>query len=156
MSDGYRRDLELAPGAGFRLRRRLTARLLLALLALAAVGWGLFDLSVGNWFVGLATIALAVAFMVQIARAELESFSFDGGLVHRSFRKFRFEEERLEARRIRGVQVAFVGRRARAWVELTDGDEVPLVEGDEREVRRIADRLAGFLELTAAGPRALH
>lgn len=156
MSEAFRHDLELAPGAGFRLRRRLIARLFSFLLALAAVGWGAFDLWIGYRIVGLATISLAAAFIVQLASAELESWRFDGALVHRSFRPFHFEEERLEARRIRGVQVAFVGRRARAWVELTDGDEVPLVEGDEREVRRIADRLAGFLALTSAGPRALH
>jgi hypothetical protein len=157
MSEGYRRDLELAPGAGFRLRRRFTARLFSALLALAALGWGALDLSIGYRWVGVATIALAAAFVVQLAYSELESWRFDGGLVHRSFRPFHFpfhfEEERLPLRRIRGVQVAFAGRRARAWVELTDGDEVPLVEGDEREVRRIADRLA---LLVADRPEVLH
>jgi hypothetical protein len=67
MSDGFRRDLTLAKGAGFRLRRRLSARIFSALLALAAFGWGA-------------------------------------------------------------------------------GEEVPLVEGDELEVRRIAERLAGSLK----------
>jgi hypothetical protein len=153
MSEGYRRDLELAPGAGFRLRRRFTARLFSALLALAALGWGALDLSIGYRFVGVATIGLAAAFVAQLAYVELESWRFDGALVHRSFRPFHFEEQRLPLRRIRGVQVAFAGRRARAWVELNDGDEVPLVEGDEREVRRIADRLS---LLVAERPEVLH
>ncbi len=153
MSDGFRRDLELAPGAGFRLRRRLGARIFSALLALAAIAWGAFDLWIGYRFVGAATVALAVAFVVQLFFAELESWRFDGALLHRGLRGLRFEETRLEARRIRGVQVAFVKGRARAWVETLDGEEVPLVEGDEREVRRIADRLSALM---AERPEVLH
>lgn len=139
MSDGFRRDLELAPGAGFRLRRRLSARIFSALLALAAIAWGAFDLWIGRRFVGAATIALAVAFVVQLVLAELESRRFDA--------------KRLDLKRIRGVQVAFVQGRARAWIEMLDGDEVPLVEGDEREVRRIADRLSALM---ADRPEVVH
>src|SRR5205807_6087160 len=87
MSEGFRRDLELAPGAGFRLRRRLSARIFSALLALAAIGWGAFDLSIGYRFVGAATIALAVAFIVQLVYAELDSW--------------RFENAELRSRRLR-------------------------------------------------------
>ncbi len=37
MSEGFRRDLELAPGPEFRLRRRPVARLVSVLLVLAAL-----------------------------------------------------------------------------------------------------------------------
>jgi hypothetical protein len=155
-SDGFRRDLTLAPGAGFRLRRRLSARIFSALLALAAIGWGLFDLWIGNRFVGAATIALAVAFVVQLVQAELDSWRFEAGkVVRRTFalRELRFRELRLEAREISGVQVAFGKGLARAWIETRAGEEVPLVEGDEREVRQIAERLAGTLK---EPPAVLH
>src|SRR5262245_42525216 len=128
MSDGFRRDLELAPGAGFRLRRRGSARIFSILLAIAAIGWGVFDLSLGYWFVGGATIALAVAFIVQMVQAELDSWRFESRqAVHRTWRG----EQRIDARKIAGVQVEFAGGRARAWIELRDGGQVPLVEGDE-------------------------
>lgn len=159
MSSAFRRDLELAPGAGFRLRRRLAARVFSTLLALAAIGWGAFDLWAGFRIVGAATIALAAAFVVQLVQAELDSWRFDGvQAVHRGLRGLRFEETRFEVRQIRGVQVRFVKGRARAWIELNDGGQVPLVEGDEPSVRRIADRLSASLQLASAiaAPRALH
>lgn len=146
MSDGFRRDVELAPGPGFRLRRRLSARIFSALLALAAIGWGLFDLSIGYRFVGAATIALAVAFVVQLVRAELDMLRFENAALRsRSFA--------VPARDIRGVQVEFVKGRARAWAELRDGRQLALVEGEEREVRRIAERLSGVI---ARPPEVLH
>ncbi|MCA1828170.1 MAG: hypothetical protein ABR567_02685 [Myxococcales bacterium] len=146
MSEGFRRDLELAPGGGFRLRRRLSARIFSALLAFAAIAWGAFDLSIGYRFVGAATIALAVAFVVQLVWAELDSWRFEDA-------ELRSRRLRLPARKIRGVQVEFVKGRARAWVELRDGGQVALVEGDEAEVRRIADRLSGMI---ASRPEVLH
>src|SRR5262245_6490094 len=133
MSDGFRRDLELAPGKGFRLRRRLSARIFSALLAFAAIGWGAFDLSIGYRAVGIATIALALAFVVQLVWAELDSWRFENA-------ELRSRRVRVPARQIRGVQVEFVRGRARASVELRDGGQIALVEGDEAEVRRIADR----------------
>lgn len=138
MSDGFRRDLTLAPGAGFRLRRRLSARVFSALLAVAAIAWGLFDLSIGYRFVGAATIALAVAFVVQLVWAELDDWRFEDA-------ELRSRRLRVPAQDIRGVQVEFVKGRARAWVELRDGGQIALVEGDEREVRQIADRLVGMI-----------
>ena len=156
MSDGFRRDLTLAPGAGFRLRRRLSARIFSGLLALAAFGWGVFDLWVGNRFVGAATIAVAFAFMVQLVQAELDSWRLEAStIVRRSFslRGLRFHETRYQAREIKGVQVAFTKGFARAWIETRAGEEVPLVEGDELEVRRIAERLAGSLK---ESPPTLH
>jgi hypothetical protein len=156
MSDGFRRDLTLAPGTGFRLRRRLSARIFSTLLALAAVGWGIFDLRVGNRFVGAATLALALAFVVQLVQAELDSWRFEAGtVVRRTFllRELRFHEKRLAAREISGVPVAFVKGAARAWIETRAGEEVPLVEGDEREVRHVAERLSGMLQ---PAPTVLH
>jgi len=146
MSDGFRRDLELAPGGGFRLRRRLSARIFSALLALAAVAWGAFDLSIGYRIVGAATIALAVAFIVQLAYAELDSWRFEDA-------ELRSRRLRLPARKIRGVQIEFVKGRARAWIELRDGGQVALVEGDEVEVRRIAGRVVGVI---AQRPAVMH
>ena len=146
MSEGFRRDLELAPGGGFRLRRRPSARIFSALLALAAIGWGAFDLSIGYRFVGAATILLAVAFIVQLVYAELDSWRFEDA-------ELRSRRLRLPARKIRGVQVEFVKGRARAWIELRDGGQVALVEGDEVEVRRIADRLVGVI---AQRPEVMH
>jgi len=156
-ADGFRRDLTLAKGAGFRLRRRLSARIFSALLALAAIGWGLFDLWIDKRFVGAATIGLAFAFVVQLVQAELDSWGFEAGkVVRRTFalRELRFRELRLEAREISGVQVAFAKEGlARAWIETRAGEEVPLVEGYEREVRQIAERLAGALK---EPPALLH
>jgi len=146
MSDAFRRDLELAPGAGFRLRRRLSARIFSALLALAAIGWGAFDLAIGYRVVGAATIALAVAFIVQLVWAEMDSWRFEGA-------ELRSRRVRVPARQIRGVQVEFVKGRARAWVELRDGGQLALVEGDEADVRRIADRLSGVI---VQRPEVLH
>src|SRR5438105_15839256 len=109
MSDGFRRDLELAPGAGFRLRRRLSARVFSGLLAVAAIGWGAFDLSIGYRFVGAATMALAIAFVTQLVYAELDRWRFENS-------ELRSRRLRLPARDIRGVEIEFVQGRARAWI----------------------------------------
>ena len=146
MSEGFRRDLELAPGKGFRLRRRLSARIFSALLAFAAIAWGAFDLSIGYRVVGLATIALALAFVVQLIWAELDAWRFENA-------ELRSRRVRVPVRQIRGVQVEFVKGRARASIELSGGEQLPLVEGDEAEVRRIADRLSGMI---ARPPEVLH
>lgn len=150
----YRRDLELAPGSGFRLRRRLSARIFSGLLAVAAVCWGCFDLTSGHPWVGAATLALAVAFVAQLVRAELEGWRFEEtAVVRRMLTLQGVQEERLPAREIRGVHVAFAKGRARAFIETLAGEEVPLVEGDEREIRRIADRLSAAL---STDPRVVH
>ncbi len=67
--------------------------------------------------------------------------------------ELRFRELRLAASEISGVQVAFARGVARAWIETRAGDQLPLVEGDEREVRQIAERLSGSLK---EAPRTLH
>jgi hypothetical protein len=142
----YRRDLELAPGTEFRLRRRLSARVFSGLLALAAVIWGGYDLGVGRPWVGAGTLALAVAFMLQLTQAEIDSWRFEERAVVRRLLTLRgLTEERLHATEIRGVHVAFEKGRARAFIETMDGEEVPLVEGKEAEVRRIADKLNAAL-----------
>jgi hypothetical protein len=142
----YRRDLELAPGPGFRLRRRLSARIFSALLAVAAVCWGAFDLTSGHPWIGAATLALAAAFVVQHLRSEVDTFRFEQtAVVRRMLTLHGLREERLAATDIRGVHVAFAKGRARAFIETTEGDEVPLVEGNEREVRLMADRLSAQL-----------
>jgi hypothetical protein len=146
----FRRDLELAPESAFRLRRRRGARVFSTLLALAAVGWGAFDLWMGYRVVGAATVLLALAFVVQLLQSELDSWRFDGATaVRRTFvlRGLKFRELRLRARDIRGVEIAFAGGRARAWIEDRSGEQYALVEGDEREVRRIADKLVSSLQL---------
>lgn len=154
MSEGFRRDLELAPGTGFRLRRRMSARIFSALLAIAALGWGGFDLWIGRHLIGAATLTLAVAFVAQLVQAELDSWRFEGAqAVHRSLHGLHLTETRLDKRVIEGVEVTFVKQKARASIVLRDGEEVPLVEGDEREVRRIADR---FAALVAQQPEVLH
>jgi hypothetical protein len=135
----FRRDLTLAPGPEFRLRRRLAARVYSGLLALAAIGWGIFDLWAGYRWVGAATILLAVAFVVQLVQAELDAWKLTSA-------ELRSRRLRVPIRDIQGVHVEFLGRTARAWVE-TRGEPVALVEGAEAEVRDIADRLAGTLRL---------
>ena len=147
MRGTFRKDLTLAPGPEFRLRRRLSARVLSALLALAAVGWGAFDLWVGHRLIGAATAALAVAFIVQLVQAELAGWRFEDA-------ELRSRNLRVRARDIEGVRVEFSGRSARAWIETHAGEQVALVEGGEDEVRRIADRLSGTLRLASmpSGP----
>ncbi len=155
MRGNFRRDLELAPGQAFRLRRRAGARIFSALLALAAAAWGAFDLWMGYRLVGAATAVLALTFIGQLVQAELDSWRFDGKeAVRRTFvlRSLRFRELRLRARDIRGVQVAFAAGRARAWIEDQIGEEYALVEGEEGEVRAIADRLLSSLQLARLEP----
>jgi len=134
--------MALAPGPGFHLTRKTSARVLSIALALAAVGWGIYDLWAGYRVVGAATSALAVAFIVQIVQAELATWRFEGS-------ELRSPRMRLRARDIEGVHVAFSGPRARVWVELRDGEEVALAEGEEHEIRGIADRLAGMVKLAS-------
>ena len=150
----YRRDLELAPGPHFRLRRRRSARLFSALLAVAALGWGVYDISAGHRWIGAVTLALAVAFVIQLAQSEADSWRFEERAVIRRMLTLRgLAEERLPANQIRGVHVAFEKGRARAFIETLAGEEVPLVEGEEAEVRRIADRLSAALHHP---PQLLH
>jgi hypothetical protein len=136
----FRRDLALAPGAGFRLGRKRSATVLSVLLALAAVGWGAYDLWAGHRVVGLATAVLAAAFIVQLVQGELAGWRFEGA-------ELRSRRVRLKAREIESVHISASGGRARAWVETRDGEKVALVEGEEREIRHIADRLAGAIRL---------
>src|SRR5207248_10346584 len=90
--------------------------------------------------VGAATAALAVAFVVQVVQAELATWRFEGA-------ELRSARLRVPAAEIEGVHVAFSGGRARAWGETRDGDQVALVAGGERVVRRIADQLSGVVSL---------
>jgi hypothetical protein len=145
MRGTFRRDLRLAPGPEFRLTRRVSARVLSVVLAITAIGWGAFDLWAGHRVVGAATAALAVAFVIQLVQAELATWRFDGG-------ELRSARLRVRASEIEGVHVAFSGGRARAWVETRDGEQVALVEGEERDVRRIADQLSGVVRLASSSP----
>jgi len=143
----FRRDLALAPGPEFRLRRRPSARLSSILLSVAAIAWGAFDLWVGHRLVGTATALLAVAFIVQFVQAEQAGWRFEGT-------ELRSRSLRLRAQDIEGVHLAFSGPSARAWVETRDGEQVALLEGEEEEVRRIADRLSGLVRLASMPSRA--
>jgi len=120
----------------------VSARVFSALLAVAAVVWGVFDLWAGYRVVGAATALLAVGFVIQLVQLERAGWRFDGTVL--SSRRVR-----VPARDVEGVHIAFSGRTARAWIETRHGDQVALVEGDEREVRRIADRLSGTLQLAS-------
>src|SRR5207245_9120943 len=124
---------------------RRPARILSVVLALAAIGWGGFDLWAGYRVVGAATAVLAVAFVVQLVQAELATWRFEGA-------ELRSARLRVPAAEIEGVHVAFSGGRARAWVETRDGEQVALVEGEESVVRRIADQLAGVVRLASSSP----
>jgi hypothetical protein len=137
----FRRDLSLAPGPEFRLRRRPSARVYSALLAAAAIGWGTFDLFAGYRWVGLGTVVLAIASVAQLVQGELNAWRLTGA-------ELRSRHLKIAVADIEGVHVEFAGRLARAWVE-THGEPVALVEGDEREVRRIAERLSATLSLAA-------
>lgn len=146
MRRAFRSDLVLAPGETFHLRRRPSARICSAALALAALGFGVYDLVAGLWLVGAATLVIALAFVAQLVRAELEVWRFEG----EALRSHGF---RIDARKIRGIRVGESEEgHARAWVETRDGEQLPLVEGDEREVEVIADRLSRALLLASKQP----
>ena len=147
MRGTFRRDLALAPGPDFRLRRRPSARLSSVLLALAAMAWGAFDLWAGHRLVGAATAVLAVAFIVQFVQAEQAGWRFEGT-------ELRSRKLRLPAQDIQGVHLALSDGWARAWVETRNGEQVALLEGEEQEVRRIADRLSGLVRMVSMPPRA--
>ncbi len=147
MRGTFRRDLALAPGPDFRLRRRPSARLSSVLLALAAMAWGAFDLWAGHRLVGAATAVLAVAFIVQFVQAEQAGWRFEGT-------ELRSRKLRLPAQDIQGVHLALSDGWARAWVETRNGEQVALLEGEEQEVRRIADRLSGLVRMASMPSRA--
>ena len=148
MRGTFRRDLALAPGPDFRLRRRPSARLSSVLLALAAIAWGGFDLWAGHRLVGAATAVLAVAFIVQFVQAEQAGWRFDGS-------ELRSRNLRLRAQDIEGIHLAFSDGWARAWVQTRTGEQVALLEGEEQEVRRVADRLSGLVRMASMPPRAI-
>ena len=145
MRGTFRRDLALAPGPGFRLGRKRSATLLSAVLAAAAVAWGAYDLWAGHRVVGLATAALAVAFVVELVQGRLAGWRFEGA-------ELRSRRIRVKAREIESVHVSARGGRARAWVATRAGEQVALLEGEEGEVRRIVDRLSGAIRLAAFPP----
>jgi hypothetical protein len=145
----FRRDLTLAPGPEFRLRRRPSARLYSALLALAAVAWCFYDLREGYRLVGAATGVLAFAFVLQLVLLERSAWRLEDT-------ELRSRSLRIPVSDIEGVRVDFEGRTGRVWVEAR-GEAVALVEGAEDEARRIAERLAGTLRLaTLPPPGRLH
>jgi hypothetical protein len=134
-----------------RLRRKRGARRLQVLLALASFAAAGFDLVAEREWIAAAQLALALAFLAVLARAELDSWRLDGdALVRRTLSIGGVREERLRATDMRGVVVAVSGERARAWIEMRAGEQYALVEGDEADVRRLADRLSGSLQLATA------
>jgi hypothetical protein len=132
----------LASGPEFKLRRKPVARLFSALLSLAALGWGAFDLWAGFRWVGIGTVILALAFIAQLVKAERDTVRLENA-------ELRSLHLRLPVAEIEGIHVQFGDTLARAWLKTTKGEQVALVEGDEQEVRRITDRLAGTLQLAA-------
>jgi hypothetical protein len=155
---GFRRDLTLANGPGFRLRRRTSTRVLSAAGVLGGAALAVAHVRLGQPLLGAVLALLALAFLVQLIWAELDAWRFDGrAAVHREvvLRQLALRETRVALRQIRGVQVEFVGRRARAWIETVRGEEYPLVEGDSDEVERIADRLSAQLRLASSRPSGM-
>jgi hypothetical protein len=155
MRGRFRRDLELAPGGEFRLRRRRGPRLLSAALAFAGVLATAVDVFAFRPWLAAAQLVLSLAFVLLLLLAELDSWSFEGEqAVRRMFdlRALGFREYRVAAKQIRRVSVAAEDGRARAWIETRGGDEYALVEGDEREVLRIVERLQASVRLAAIDP----
>lgn len=112
---------------------------------LAAVGWGAYDLWAGHRVIGLATAALAVVFVIQFVQGELAGWRFEDA-------ELRSRRVRVKGKEIDSVHVSSLGGRARVWVETRAGEQVALAEGEEREVRRIADRLSAAIRLAAIPP----
>ncbi len=149
MLGSFRRDLTLAPGPEFRLRRRQSARVYSALLALAALAWCFYDLREGYRLIGAATGVLAVAFLLQLVALERSAWRLENT-------ELRSRSLRIPVSDIEGVRIDFEGRTGRVWVEAR-GETIALVEGAEDEARRIAERLAGTLRLSTLPPeRTLH
>jgi len=140
-----------------RLRRKRGARRLQILLALASFAAAGFDLFNGKEWIAAAQLALAVAFLAVLGRDEVESWRLEAdALVRRTLSLGGVREERLPASQIRGVLVESAGGRARAWVEMRAGEQYALVEGDEADVRRLADRLSGSLKLAKTTRGEMH
>jgi hypothetical protein len=157
----FRRDLELVPSAfgEFRLRRKRGARLLNVGLALAGLFTTLMDYRTGRTWFAAAQLAMTVAFVALLLRAELDSWRFDGGqAVRRTFRfaALRFEEVRLDAKQIASVAVRRGGARAQAWIETRSGERYALVEGKVAEVDPIVQRLSAAVELANLDRTTVH
>ena len=56
-------------------------------------------------------------------------------------------------RSIRRIGVERAGKRARAWIETSSGDQVALVEGDAARVEEMAEKIANAVRFAASGPR---
>ena len=130
MRGTFRRDLTLAPGPEFRLTRRLSARILSVVLALAAIGWGVFDLWAGYRVVGAATAVLAVAFVVQLVQAELATWRFEGAELRSA--RLRVPAAEIAARAGLSIELPFGAIAApRAWEhglgEITREDVLELI-----------------------------
>lgn len=161
MRGRFRRDLELVPSelGEFRLRRKRGARLLNLALALAGLLTTLLDYRTGRYGFAAAQLAMTVAFVALLLRAELDSWRFDGGqAVRRTFHfgALRFEEIRLEAKQIAGIAVYRGGVLAQAWIETKSGEKYALVEGKQAEVDRIVQRLSTAVELASLDRTMLH
>lgn len=162
MHGAFLRGIELAGPSGARgllLRRRRAARLVPVGLALAGFAAMAVELRVGRGALAALFALLSLAVLVLGARAELDSWSFDG--VHAVRRTFApgalgFREVRLRARDIRRVGYVDLGPRSRAWLETRSGEEYALVEGDIAKVQEVAEAWAGAARLSARPPADLH
>jgi|GEM_PF-3135612 len=156
MRGNFRHDLELVPGSrAFKLRRRLGPRLVSLALMLAGFGATAVDLAAHRPLVATLQLALSVAFLGLLLRAELDSWRFEGDAAIRrtfSLRRLQFVTLRLEARQVRHVAVEQAARFARAFIVAKNGEEYALVEGDDARVRQIAESFTASVRLARAEP----
>jgi len=113
----FRRDLELAPGTQFRLRRRKWARALSIFGVGGGLALGVYDLTVGYVATGALMLILALAFLVQHVQAELDEWRFEGNAAVRTrfiLREFALRETRVPAESSSALRLRAVASRPNA------------------------------------------
>jgi len=162
MRGSFRRDAEVRPDpevpGAFALARRPRARTISRAMIALSFAAALLDLWLHRPGLALAQLGLFTAFLLVHLFGEAWMWRFAGDqILVRALElkrlRLRLRVERLHAREILRVGLERRGVRARAWLEMKNGDNYALVEGRAAEVEQIADRVQHALLLARAEPQ---